>query len=214
MKNTTLHPITTPHQTTNLTDLKYLPGFPRRYRFDAKAGRFSLKGEEVLTDRGQPFAFIPIGFRIFTAEIMGYPRRKWAELFFLNQAGQVGNVLFHGYSVDQLQRLLGEMYYDEVSLTEVLLTVTPEPRSNQHGTYYVAAFRYQPLTDQERLQLEAVTNALPPLYRQETLTGDEELHAWQHVFLPEADEERVLAAEESTDPPLLEADPETPAETR
>ena len=74
MKNNNLFPVTTIKTITQLKEIKYLPGFPRPYRFDAKGGKFSLKGGAELTTKGQSCSLTPIGFRIFTAEILSYPR--------------------------------------------------------------------------------------------------------------------------------------------
>ncbi len=60
----------------------------------------------------------PLAFRIFSDDILGYGRRKWAELFFVNQSGQVCAVMFHGFSVDNLQRLLGDLFYENAGLCE------------------------------------------------------------------------------------------------
>lgn len=177
MSTQTLNPLAQTAQILALAELRYLPGFPRSYRFDAKKGILNFNGEKDLTQKGQAFSLVPLAFRIFTDEILGFTRRRWAELFFVNEGGQVCSLLFHSYSVEQLQRALGELYYDDASLTDVRLTVLPEPRQNAYGSYYVATFRCEALPAAERAQLAALADSLPPLYRQETLTGD----AWLHI---------------------------------
>jgi hypothetical protein len=52
--------------------------------------------------------------------------------------------------VEQLLRAVGELFYDKASLTDVRLTITPEPRQNEHGSYYVATFRCEVLPQEER----------------------------------------------------------------
>ena len=184
MKKASLQPVATVAEIEKFDTLRYLPGFPRSYRFDAKKGLLRFKNEIDLTAKGQSFSFIPIAFRIFSDEILNFPLRKWAEMLFINKAGQVCAVLFHGYSVDRLQSMLGELYYEEVSLCELVLTVTPTPRSNEHGGYYVASFSYELLKPEELKTLASIVDALPPLYREETLTGDAVNYAWRNYHLP------------------------------
>ncbi len=183
-QNQALLPITSAAELLQLAEIKYLPGFPRNYRFNAKEGLLNFQGEQKLTDRGESFQLLPIAFRIFTDQILGFSRRRWAELFFINQAGQLCALMFHGYSVEHLQHLSGDLYYDNAALTDVVLTVTPEARSNEHGKYFVAKFNYAPLSVEEREQLESLRDSLPPIFRTETLTGDAELHAGKGYGAP------------------------------
>lgn len=207
MKKESLLPVAKVGAIEKFDTLRYLAGFPRNYRFDAKNGKLRFKNQVDITTKGQSFSFIPIAFRIFSDEILNFPLRRWAEMLFINGSGQVCAVLFHGFSVDRLQSMLGDLYYEEVSLCELVLTVTPEPRSNEHGNYYVASFSYELLKPEEMKTLASIIDALPPLYREETLTGDAVNHAWRNYHLPTADcgelptgeasEEEAVVQEES-----------------
>lgn len=192
MKNELLQPLTDIKSLVKLPEIKYLPGFPRKYRFDAKNGKLNCNGQTDITQKGQSFSLVPLAYRVFTDEILGYSRRKWAELFFVNQAGHLCSVLFHGYSVDQLQLILGDLYYEDAGLTDIQLTVHPEPRSNDFGSYYVASFGFEVLSAKDREQLALVADSLPPIYRQDIYNGDAEYHAWQHVQLPEPEHSEKL----------------------
>lgn len=194
MTNQSLHPQTDVKTTMALPEIKYLPGFPRKYRFDAKNGKLNFNGQTDITPKGQSFTLIPIAHRIFTDEILGYSRRKWAELFFVNQAGQLCSLLFHGFSVDQLQTILGDLYYEDAGLTDIRLTVTPEPRSNEFGNYYVASFGFEVLPAEDREQLTILADSLPPIYRQDIFNGDAQIHAWKHTQLPEPEHAHSLDA--------------------
>lgn len=185
MKDQNLQPLTNVKSLIQLPEIKYLPGFPRKYRFDAKNGKLNFNGQTDITPKGQAFTIIPLAHRIFTDEILGYSRRKWAELFFVNQAGHLCSLLFHGYSVDQLQLILGDLYYEDAGLTDIQLTVHPEPRSNDFGNYYVASFGFETLPASDREQLALVAESLPPIYRQDIYNGDAQYHAWKNVQLPE-----------------------------
>ncbi|PHN01888.1 hypothetical protein [Flavilitoribacter nigricans] len=216
MKIQNLQPLTDIKSLIDLPEIKYLPGFPRKYRFDAKNGKLNFNGETDITPKGQAFTIIPLAHRIFTDEILGYSRRKWAEMFFVNQAGHVCSLLFHGYSVDQLQVILGDLYYEDAGLTDIRLTVHPEPRSNDFGNYYVASFGFEVLPPADREQLALVAESLPPIYRQDifirracasgTNSGmaKAQYHAWKNVQLPELEHSEkvngVETSEESTVP--------------
>ena len=160
---------------TGELNIKYRPGFPRHYRFDASRGVFSLN-EMTITKRGEPLTFISISYRIFKDDILGFGLKKWAEFFFLNQAGHVCSLLFHGYSVENLERKTNELFYDEVNLSEVILTVTPIEKTKKEGEgkgskYFIAEFSYQVLTNEQRNEIKLLGEALN-IWRADTLTGD------------------------------------------
>ena len=160
---------------TGELEIKYRPGFPRNYRFDASRGVFSLN-EMTITKKGEPLTFISISYRIFKDDILGFGLKKWAEFFFLNQAGHVCSLLFHGYSVENLERKTNELFYDEVNLSEVILTVTPIEKTKKEGEgkgskYYIAEFSYQVLTNEQRNEIKLLGEALN-IWRADTLTGD------------------------------------------
>jgi len=198
MQNQNFQPTTTIAQIQAFEEIQYLKGAPRAYRFDAKGGFLSFRGETRLTTKGEAFTFIPIAYRIFADEILGYDRRKWVEFYFINQIGQVCSVLFHGYSVDNLRLTFADMHYDRVNFTQVKLTVKPEQRTNQHGSYYLATFSYEVLEQEEVTTLEAIINALDPIYREDTLTENASISLSQHYAAPTpagvAEDARVHAA--------------------
>ncbi len=155
--------------------IKYRPGFPRHYRFDASRGVFNLN-EMTITKKGEPLTFIPIAYRIFKDDILGFGLKKWAEFFFINQVGHVGSLLFHGYSVENLERKTNELFYDEVNLSEVILTVTPIEKTKKEGEgkgskYFIAEFSYQILSNNQRQEIKLLGETLNA-WRADTLTGD------------------------------------------
>jgi len=96
--------------------VRYRPGHPRQYRFDASRGIFSVNGESPITKRGESLSFIPISFRIFKDDILGFGLKKWIEFFFINEGGHLCNLLFHGYSVENLERRTSELFVRPVTL--------------------------------------------------------------------------------------------------
>ena len=118
-------------ETAEVAPIAYLPGRPRQYRFDASRGMFNLKGETPITKPKESLTLIPVAFRIFRDSILGQSTKRWAELFFLNQGNQVCNLLLHGYSVDNLMGLNEEIFYDQVNLCQIELTITPAERTSK-----------------------------------------------------------------------------------
>ena len=180
------------HETSRF---RYLPGHPRQIRFDAKAGVFNVGGDKVL---GKSISFIPVALRIFSDNILNMGRKIWAELFFVDEAGAVCAVLFHGYSVENLQKLNASLFYDDLKLTDVLLTVTAEKKQtvkdDKPATYYIAEFNYTAAVPAEvRARQEFAYDY--DLYREETITGAADMRLVQGYRLPEGYEpHRQLAA--------------------
>lgn len=175
---TTLEPITSikSWQTVNqlngdvISKYKYLEGHPRNYRFDAKEGVFTINGREKI---GRSLTFQPIAWRIFNDSILGQPLKQWAELFFIDEQKCVATILFHGYSVDNILRLVEPLYYDDCSLANVVLTATAERKENikiqPKGVYYIAQFRYE-LADADLARQRQEFAQENQIFRQDTLT--------------------------------------------
>ena len=161
------------NQETGELQIKYRPGFPRHYRFDASRGLISLSDMNI-TKKAEPISFIPISYRIFQDDILGYGLKKWAEFFFINQLGHVCSLLFHGYSVENLEKGTHDLYYDEVNLSEVILTVTPIEKTKKEGEgkgskYFIAEFSYKVLSNEQRNEMKLLSEALN-VWRTDTLT--------------------------------------------
>jgi hypothetical protein len=174
---------------------KYLEGHPRQYRFDAKEGVFNINGDQKL---GKTFTFQPIAWRLFTDNILNMGTKNWAEIFFVDEKNCVSALLFHGYSVDNIFRLIEPLYYDDLTLADVIISVTPEKKENTKiqpkGVYYIANFSYT-MGDEAKtaeLKLFAQENKI---FRQETLTDIANIKTAMNYYNPFAhvpDEEPVL----------------------
>ncbi|MFC5412180.1 hypothetical protein ACFPMF_22835 [Larkinella bovis] len=154
---------------------KYLEGHPRQYRFDAKEGIFNINGTEKLGGpmNGRSLTFQPIAWRIFTDNILNMGTKNWAEIFFIDEKNCVSAVLFHGYSVDNIFRLIEPLFYDDLTLADVVITAVAEKKENTKiqpkGVYYIATFSYQ-LADPEQTKILKAFGQENKIFRQETLT--------------------------------------------
>jgi hypothetical protein len=153
-----------------VTNIKYLPGAPRQIRFDAKAGQFNVNGKEPL---GPTLTFQPVAWEFFTADILNMGLKSWVELFFLDEKNRLCALLFHGYSVDALTHVSVPLFYDDLSLADIVLTVTAEQKINNKiqpkGIYYIADFTYTEANPQRTADLKELAGMLD-IYRSETLS--------------------------------------------
>ena len=171
---------------------RYLPGHPRQVRFDAKAGQFNLGG---ITPLGNALEFVPLAWRIFSDNILNMGRKTWAELFFVDAKGAVCAVLFHGYSVENLYRLIEPLFYDDLTLADVRVRITAEKKQTtkdgKAATYYIAQFSYTPADPADVRVLREFAEAFP-IWREETYTGLAEIKTSTGYTAPQADEQPAL----------------------
>ncbi|GAB3988013.1 hypothetical protein GCM10028807_09660 [Spirosoma daeguense] len=149
---------------------KYLEGHPKQYRFDAKEGVFTINGIEKL---GRTLTFQPIAWRVFTDNILNMGTKNWAEIFFIDNKNCVSAILFHGYSVDNIFRLIEPLYYDDLMLCDVKITVVAEKKENTNvtpkGVYYIATFSYAIADKETTLEIRQYAKDRK-IYRVETIT--------------------------------------------
>jgi hypothetical protein len=184
---------------------KYLEGHPRQYRFDAKEGVFNINGVEKL---GRTLTFQPIAWRIFTDNILNMGTKNWAEIFFIDEKNCVSAVLFHGYSVDNIFRLIEPLYYDDLTLADVVITATAEKKENKKiqqggfpskGIYYIANFTYQMANAEKSAELKQFAQDYK-IFRQETLSDIANIKTAFNYYNP-----FLHAVEEPVGPALLMA---------
>jgi hypothetical protein len=163
---------------------KYLEGHPKSYRFDAKEGKFNINGIEKL---GDTFTFQPIAWRIFSDNILNMGTKNWAEIFFIDEKHCLSAILFHGYSVDNIYRLIEPLFYDDLTLADVVITAKAEKKENTKinpkGVYYIASFSYQVADKSTVQQLQDFVQD-HKIYRQETLTDLAEIKVAQNYYYP------------------------------
>lgn len=176
---------------------KYLEGHPRQYRFDAKEGVFTINGSEKL---GRTLTFQPIAWRIFTDNILNMGTKNWAELFFIDEKNCVSAVLFHGYSVDNIFRLIEPLYYDDMTLADVVITAVAEKKENNKiqpkGVYYIANFSYKLGDPVRTAQLKQYAQHVK-VFRQETLTDIANIKTAYNYYNPFYSEQPAAISEQS-----------------
>lgn len=153
----------------------YRQGIPRQYRFNANKGNLNLNGEQSITKAGETIQLLPLCVRIFKDNLFEMGRKTWAELYFLNTANQVCVTMFHGYSVENLQSLESELYYENLAINQVILKITPEQKQNKSlgSKYYIARFDFEAASEELlTAQQQAINNY--NVYRIDTASPDAE----------------------------------------
>lgn len=160
-------------------EVKYFPGKPRSYKFNAKEGVFFNDRDEKLGKSGASLKLVPLSYRTFFAELFKMDRREWLELFFLNAAGHVCSLLLHRHSVSQFADLSAHLFYQEATPVEIELEIKPDVRQHpEHGKYYVADYAFEVLPAEIRDRPATILKALPPVYRRETALATELMNTW------------------------------------
>ena len=187
-------------EVTETSRFKYLPGHPRQIRFDAKAGVFNIGGQTVI---GKSLSFIPLAWHIFQDNILNMGRKTWAELYFVDDKGAVCAVLFHGYSVENLYRLIEPLFYDDLTLADVVVTVTAQKKQTEKegktATYYIAEFSYTP-ADKAEVQARKEFAEDFHIWREETHTGEADTRLVQGYRVPAPVEQPALLEAAETAP--------------
>ena len=103
-----------------VTEVRYMKGTPREYRFSADVGKFytQRKSKEL----GNELTVVPIMINAFNApaDFMGnesYSGRPFVQLFFLNQHGHVCSLMFHSASVRSFITVAEDAFYDNLEIT-------------------------------------------------------------------------------------------------
>lgn len=153
----------------------YRLGIPRQYRFNASSGNLNINGEISLTKAGETMKIMPLGVRVFKDNLFEMGRKVWAEIYFLNAENQVCNIMFHGYSVENLQSLESELFYENLAINQVILKITPEQKQNKSSgsKYYIARFDFD-AAPEELVNAQRAAIKDMQIYRADTFSCDAE----------------------------------------
>ena len=155
------------------TKYKYLTGSPKNYRFDGRTGDFNLDGKMPL---GKKLTIQPISFRFMEDSLFarksdstGETKRElWCEVYFIDEKKSVSYIMFNNSSARALQRIIETLYYEDLQLNELVLTITSEKKENAKGKYFVATFDYVPATLESISEYKQLCTDLP-IYSKDTI---------------------------------------------
>lgn len=129
--------------------------------------------------------------------------KNWAEIFFIDEKNCVSSVLFHGYSVDNIFRLIEPLYYDDFTLADISITAVAEKKENTKiqpkGVYYIATFSYKMGDVEKSKELKQYAQD-SQIYWQETLTDIANVKTSLNFYNPFAHAEGIEELPEGTTP--------------
>ena len=153
---------------------RYIVGEPRDYRLNLGNGVLTLGGGKQVTEPKASFKVLPIAVRGLQGAIFGQPDKNWFEVYFINEANQLCLFMFHGFSVDNLNKSSKELRYDETNLCEVIWDVRLKEMTNKatKSTYYMAEFTFEKVKEEDLATLKSVQANIKEehgaIYRQDT----------------------------------------------
>jgi hypothetical protein len=168
-------------ETGEIKSPKYVEGNPRQYRFDASKGVLNLNGTETITKPGDHIRMLPIALRIFRADLFEMGNKEWVEIAFINCKNQVGVVMLHGFSVENLLRESSELFYEDLEITECIMTIKPfEKTIKQTGNkFYICEFSFE-AADKNLVQAAKVATEHLKIYRMDTLRSGQQITILQN----------------------------------
>jgi hypothetical protein len=159
-------------------------GRPRQYRFDGQKGRFNIDGTR---DMGVSLTIQPIAWRIFEENLFARNRNEvWAELFFVDSSNALSSIMFNNNSVNELYNLIDPLFYDDLQLSDVVLTIRSEKKTNKKiegaGTWFLAQFEYTKADPATVAELAEFARKYP-VYRIDTMTPTAVYHVRSELFM-------------------------------
>lgn len=143
---------------SKIKETVYMKGRPREYRFSADNGHFYTPRKAE--DLGTSLSIVPIMVNAFNApeNFMGnesYSGRPFIQIYFLNEQGHVCTLMFHSASVRGFMDVIEDSFYNKLTLTFSLLTMTSEKVQNKDGlTYYKLKFTQEAIDAKASTQIQ------------------------------------------------------------
>ena len=155
---------------------KYILVSPKQYRYNSQNGQFNINGERILLDaKGSPitqFSFQPIAWRIFEENMFGRGRAdKWCEIFFIDDKDCVSTIMFNNTTLEELTKLAERMFYDDITLADIVLTVKPEKveSKTENKSWHIGRFSYDFAEKAKTTELQEYATDYP-IFRRDTIT--------------------------------------------
>jgi hypothetical protein len=163
--------------------IKYLTGRPKQYRFNGQTGRFNING---ITDVGNGISFQPIAWRIFTENLFARGKNEqWAELFFVDSTNALCSIMFNNSSVQELYNLIEILFYDDLSLSDVVLNITSEKKNFEKdqvkGNWHLAKFQFTLADPAIVAELTEFARSVD-IFRADTITETTVYHLVSNTF--------------------------------
>ena len=126
----------------------YIPGRPRQYRADCKAGVFKIGESKII---GNELKLEVLSFRTFEEQLFNYPYQSWLEVIFVDPDNIVGHILFKTESLDNFLNLTLDLGLEGKAIGTGIVTARMNKRSNDNGSYFAVEFSWQEQEKKERV---------------------------------------------------------------
>ena len=126
----------------------YIPGRPRQYRGDCKAGVFKIGESKIV---GNELKLEILSFRTFEEQLFNYPYQSWLEVIFVDPDNIVGHILFKTESLDNFLNLTLDLGVKGIAIGTGIVAAKMNKRTSDTGTYYAVEFDWQEHQKEERV---------------------------------------------------------------
>jgi len=142
--------------------ITYIPGRPRAYRGDCKAGQFKLGENKFL---GSELKMEILGYRTFEDQLFDYPRQNWGEIFFVDESNVVSHILIKTISLENYLDLMLELKTEGKILAAGVTTAKMVKKTSELGVYYAIEFSWSPMQPERFQELSQFISTLSaPVY--------------------------------------------------
>jgi hypothetical protein len=168
----------------------YVIGSPKKYRYNSQNGQFNINGQKILLDsKGVPvteFSFQPIAWRIFEENMFERGHvDKWCEIFFIDDNDCVSTIMFNNTTLEDLTKLAESLFYDRITLADVILTVKPEKKETKKEgeikSWFIGRFSYDESSKEQTAEYKEFAKDYP-IYRYDTVKDTTVLFAKSDLY--------------------------------
>ena len=118
--------------------------------------------------------------------------------------------MVHGYSVEHFFNMSQKLFYEDLKITEIKITITPQERQTAKGEkYYIAEFEHE-AADADYLKLAKVSIKDFELFREDTIQPTNTMIVWENYPLCIVESEKLEAAAEEESVEAEEVQPAQP----
>lgn len=126
---------------------KYLSAIPKQYYFDSEQGIFREGSKPIISGNNKPilmFSINPLAYCFFAQKLFEKDNKDlWVELYFTDHKDAISTIMFKNSSALSLLKLCEDLYYKDLSLTDVELRISRTDKINRNGKkWYLATYRY------------------------------------------------------------------------
>ena len=107
--------------------------------------------------------------------------------------------MLHGYSVEHFFEMTQKLFYEDLKITDIKITITPQEKMTAKAEkYFIAEFEHE-AADPEYLKLVHESLEGVELYREDTVQPTNNMIVWENYPLCFVEREKLEAAEKEAE---------------